>query len=252
MIFCTFTGFVIRGFYLTDIPVTRDFPLREGFGIDVAPGFSSCSVLRLSAAAQDNIRKKILKVIVKKRGPHSELKNVSIEIGDASGFYNIYIGYHNAEVYIDNAVTGSYDLRLWRDSRIEIGEGTSSNGIRIECDNSNFTCGRDCMFSDGILVQGNDQHAIVDLQTGEILNLDRKENALGDHVWLGRGSTVMAGVSIGSGSIVATGSVVTKNVPENSIAAGVPAKIVKSGVSWSRSPSKLDAFSRKLVESYEA
>ncbi len=49
-----------------------------------------------------------------------------------------------------------------------------------------------------------------------------------DDVWLGRNVTVMPGVRIGKGSIIAAGAVVTKDVPEYSIAGGVPAKIIKS------------------------
>ncbi|MBC8207258.1 MAG: acyltransferase [Kiritimatiellaeota bacterium] len=49
-----------------------------------------------------------------------------------------------------------------------------------------------------------------------------------DDVWLGVGSTVLAGVTIGRGSIVAAGAVVTKDVPPFSIVGGVPAKIIKN------------------------
>jgi acetyltransferase-like isoleucine patch superfamily enzyme len=45
--------------------------------------------------------------------------------------------------------------------------------------------------------------------------------------WLGAGVIIMPNVTIGSGSIVGAGAVVTKNVPANSIAIGVPARIIK-------------------------
>ncbi len=51
---------------------------------------------------------------------------------------------------------------------------------------------------------------------------------LEDDVWLGTGVTISAGVHIGTGTIVAAGSVVTRSLPPNVIAAGVPAKIVRS------------------------
>lgn len=57
-------------------------------------------------------------------------------------------------------------------------------------------------------------------QVGEII--------LRKDVWLGTGCTVSAGVEIGEGTIVAAGSVVTRNLPPNVIAAGVPAKIIRS------------------------
>lgn len=51
---------------------------------------------------------------------------------------------------------------------------------------------------------------------------------LGDDVWLGVGVIILDGVTIGHGSVIGAGSVVTSDIPENSIAAGVPAKVIKA------------------------
>ncbi len=48
-----------------------------------------------------------------------------------------------------------------------------------------------------------------------------------DDVWIGANSVITSGVNIGKGSIVAAGSVVTKNIPNNAIVGGVPAKVIK-------------------------
>ena len=50
---------------------------------------------------------------------------------------------------------------------------------------------------------------------------------IGKNVWIGSQATVLPGVSIGDGAIVAAGAVVTKDVPENTVVGGVPAKIIK-------------------------
>lgn len=50
---------------------------------------------------------------------------------------------------------------------------------------------------------------------------------IGKRVWLGANVTVLPGVTIGDGAIIAAGAVVTKDVPENTIAAGVPARMIK-------------------------
>jgi acetyltransferase-like isoleucine patch superfamily enzyme len=49
-----------------------------------------------------------------------------------------------------------------------------------------------------------------------------------DHAWLGVGVIVLSGVHIGKGAVIGAGSVVTKNVPDNAIAIGNPARVVKS------------------------
>lgn len=50
---------------------------------------------------------------------------------------------------------------------------------------------------------------------------------IGKNVWISANVTVVPGVCIGDGSIIAAGSVVTKDIPENVVAAGVPARIIK-------------------------
>ena len=51
--------------------------------------------------------------------------------------------------------------------------------------------------------------------------------AIGKNVWIGAGATVVPGVTIGDNSIIGAGSVVTKDVPDNTIVAGVPAKVIR-------------------------
>lgn len=50
---------------------------------------------------------------------------------------------------------------------------------------------------------------------------------IGKHVWIGSNSTILPGVTIGDGAIVAAGAVVSKDVPENTIVGGVPATILR-------------------------
>lgn len=103
------------------------------------------------------------------------------------------------------------------------------------------------MFSSGVLIQCPDQHGIVDLDTGEILNRERNTVKLGDHVWLGRNSTLVRNSGVGDGSIVATGSIVTSVIPEKCIAVGVPARVIKENRTWTRSLAVLDEISTRYV-----
>jgi acetyltransferase-like isoleucine patch superfamily enzyme len=50
---------------------------------------------------------------------------------------------------------------------------------------------------------------------------------IGDDVWIGTNAVVLPGVTIGNHSVVAAGAIVTKDVPEGCLVAGVPAKIIK-------------------------
>lgn len=51
---------------------------------------------------------------------------------------------------------------------------------------------------------------------------------VGKNVWIGSNSTICPGVNIGDNAVIGAGSVVTKDVPENMVAVGVPAKVIKS------------------------
>ena len=51
---------------------------------------------------------------------------------------------------------------------------------------------------------------------------------IGNHVWIGSNATILPGVTIGEWAVVAAGAVVTKDVPELTVAGGVPAKVLKT------------------------
>jgi acetyltransferase-like isoleucine patch superfamily enzyme len=54
---------------------------------------------------------------------------------------------------------------------------------------------------------------------------------IGPHVWIGHGAIIMPGISVGTGAIIGSGSVVTKAVPDYTIVAGNPARVIRRRVS---------------------
>lgn len=58
---------------------------------------------------------------------------------------------------------------------------------------------------------------------------------IGDNVWIGDGVVILPNVSIGNGSIIGANSVISKSIPENVIAVGIPAKVIKK---WDKAAAK--------------
>lgn len=171
---------------------------------------------------------------------------------ELDGQVNISLGPGSGKIRIDTRGPINLDLRMWRQSTLSIGAGTTMNSARIVCDQSDVIIGRDGLWSDDILLQSNDQHGIVDLETMEVINGDRRRTVIGDHVWIGRRTTMMPDVEIGFGSILAAGAVLTSDMPEKTIFAGVPARQIRRNVTWSRqthgfSEAETAAFGARFV-----
>jgi acetyltransferase-like isoleucine patch superfamily enzyme len=94
-----------------------------------------------------------------------------------------------------------------------------------------------CKFQDqGGIVIGDDcliGHNSVFATLNHDLAPDRRADlhpapiVLGHNVWIGANVTVLAGVTIGDNAVIAAGSVVTKDIPENAVAVGAPARVVR-------------------------
>lgn len=175
------------------------------------------------------------------------IEEVSIRIESSSGQIGIVLGNSGTGIEFLSNSSGIYNIIAWRSSVISIGAKTTSNGTRIYADNSEIRIGEDCMFSDAILIQGSDQHAIVDIPTRHIINRHRRVIAIERHVWLGRGSTIMPDVTIGPGAIIGTASLVSKNIPGFVAAAGVPARVVREETTWARNPDSIDPETHALI-----
>lgn len=66
-----------------------------------------------------------------------------------------------------------------------------------------------------------------DLDPSKRKDMIPKPVKIGKRVWVGAHATILPGVEIGDNAVIAAGAVVTKNVPENAVVAGVPARVIK-------------------------
>ncbi len=114
-------------------------------------------------------------------------------------------------------------LEVGKNAFIKIGNGTYLNRNTVIVAKERVEIGKDCKIAWDVVIIDSDLHPLP----GET-KVDTKPVIIMDNVWIGCRVIVLKGVTIGSGAIIAAGAVVTKDVPENSIAAGVPARIISS------------------------
>lgn len=112
------------------------------------------------------------------------------------------------------------------DAVITIGSHVKLNGTVIHA-RERVEIGSYCLFGPGVVILDNDSHPVV---LDPIARRGAPSSApviLGDNVWVGMRSLIMKGVTIGDNSIIAAQSVVTKDVPSNTVVGGSPAKFIR-------------------------
>lgn len=112
--------------------------------------------------------------------------------------------------------------RIWVGKNIKIGDRTLiAHNVNI-FDTTTHPIDKQIRYEqENMLKNGRNPNVKFETMKSEAVHI-------GSDVWIGCNALIMKGVSIGDGAIVAAGSVVTKDVPENVMVAGNPAKIVKT------------------------
>ena len=105
-----------------------------------------------------------------------------------------------------------------------------NSGIGINCEvYGKVSLGNDVMMGPEVVIYtAGHKHDSIDVPMRLQGNEEPREVIIGNDVWIGRRVMIMPGVRIGDGCVIAAGAVVTKDIPPYTIAAGVPAKVVKN------------------------
>ena len=113
--------------------------------------------------------------------------------------------------------------------RLVLGRNSYMNESLIQCASS-ITIGENCAIAGDVLIQDTDFHPMLDENGNE--KTYTKPITIGNHVWICTKATILKGVTVGDGAIIAAGTVVTKNVPAHALVGGNPARIIKENVNW--------------------
>jgi len=125
------------------------------------------------------------------------------------------------------------NVTILHPERVYIGDNTE---IGLRCilwggkETSTLKIGKNVMIGPSVKLIAFDHG----MKISDIPMIDQTSNdkdiVIGDDVWIGANVVVTAGCKIGNGAVVAAGSIVTKDIPENVICGGIPAKILKNRV----------------------
>ena len=143
----------------------------------------------------------------------------------------------------NTALTFNCTLVCGLNGMIEIGDNTMLNGVSITA-YEKVKIGKNCQIASCTFIADTDFHPVNPTIREREVNghkidhseVNKRAVNIGDNVWIGWGCTILKGVTIGDNSIIAAGSVVLTDVPENVLYAGNPAEFKKSLIKpWYRS-----------------
>jgi acetyltransferase-like isoleucine patch superfamily enzyme len=110
-----------------------------------------------------------------------------------------------------------------RGGHLLIGDRVFINqGCKIVAQRS-ISIGDDCLIGDFTSILDSNEHEVA-----PTYGVRKEPVTIGRNVWIGRNCIVLPGTEVGENSVIAAGSIVTQSIPPNSLAAGVPAKVIRS------------------------
>lgn len=126
------------------------------------------------------------------------------------------------------------DMRIYTGCSIDIctgatltlGSGYINNGARIVVF-ERIEIGNNVAISENVTFRDSDNHIIEGSQKPVSLPI-----TIEDNVWIGINVTILKGVTVGKGAVIAANSLVNKDVPPGTLVAGNPARVVRENIKW--------------------
>jgi len=116
----------------------------------------------------------------------------------------------------------------WGGHHLHLGSGVYMNFNMTMVDDGNIYIGNKVMFGPNVTIITGTHPVNPSLRERGLQY--NKDVYIEDNAWIGSGVTILPGVKIGKNSVIAAGSMVTKDIPENVVAAGIPCRVMrKSG-----------------------
>lgn len=125
-------------------------------------------------------------------------------------------------------LTGPVILHTWEGGRIEIGDHTGASSVVISS-RSFIKIGNHCKIGGNVRIFDHDFHALdwqIRRNGDHDSDIATRHIVIGDDVFIGANAIILKGVSIGARAIIGAGSVVTKDVPADSVVVGNPAILI--------------------------
>ena len=113
----------------------------------------------------------------------------------------------------------------WGCKNVHFGKGIYCNSNVTFVDDSDIFIGDDCLIAPNVVISTSG-HPILPIMREHNYVYNRPVH-IGKNVWIGSGVQILPGVSIGDNCVIGAGSIVTKDIPQNSVAYGVPCKVIR-------------------------